>query len=71
MDDDLRASLEAAKQQVKSAQRVLRSTLQFLMDVENKLEAVDDAEPEEAERTYELHGHTTLPQRGVYTVEAA
>lgn len=47
--DELRASIRATRSVVKAAMRANRTALQFLADLEEKL---DDAQPEEAQRDH-------------------
>jgi hypothetical protein len=46
----LQASCEAAKQNLKACQRALRVALQFVADLEHRIEDYQNAEPKEAER---------------------
>jgi hypothetical protein len=46
----VREALAATKGQVKAALRTLRTTSQLLADLEERLQALEDAQPEEAQR---------------------
>lgn len=54
--DELRAAIPGVRSQVKAAQRLLRSTNQVLADFEERLAALENAQPEEAQR---IHGYIT------------
>jgi septal ring factor EnvC (AmiA/AmiB activator) len=58
---DLRDALAATKGQVKATLRTLRTTSQLLADLEERFEALEDAQPEEAQREHE----TSFEIRGV------
>jgi Zn-finger domain-containing protein len=49
--DELRNSIRASRSMLKAAQRTLRSTLQVLSDLEERMEALENAQPQqEAQR---------------------
>jgi hypothetical protein len=59
--DQLRESIEATRSQVKALQRCARTTLQFLADLEERLDAADNAQPKEG--TAHGNGHQTTRGR--------
>lgn len=61
VEPHLRESIEATRSQLKAAQRVIRTSLRFLADLEEQLDAFNDAQPEEAQRNG--NGHATAPGR--------
>jgi hypothetical protein len=47
---ELQEHLKGARQMIKASQRTLRGTLQYLADLEERLGALENAKPEEAQR---------------------
>jgi hypothetical protein len=47
---ELQEHLKGARQMIKASQRTLRGTLQYLADLEERLGALENAQPEEAKR---------------------
>lgn len=50
---ELRRSITATRTHVKGTMRSLRGALQFLTDLEERLDALENAQPEEAQRDHE------------------
>lgn len=55
-------SIEATRSQLKAAQRVIRTSLRFLADLDEQLDAYDNAQPQEAQR-HGSNGHSTTHGR--------
>lgn len=64
--DELRASLDASRSQLKSAQRVIRTTLQFLTDLEDRLDKLAPSTPI-AQPGRHSNGHSTADAAFVFT----
>lgn len=55
--EDLRAAIDIARGLVKAQQRSLRGLLQHLSDLDERLEALENAQPERKAQRNEHHSH--------------